>query len=679
MAQCKKMLADGERCSNRAVPGVDYCEQHRSVQLRPAADAPAQTGEAAETSTSTSNQPKETATWTIRPSADGETPTFPGLRADARNILVAPHGIIWLHEQESTGRTNPLNQRLSRLLGCLSHEFALAGNITIHQAREGFEALVKVRPPVPDTADLSRFYDAVAAAAALSDGPLYVGQERAFIRYRDGGAARGYDADDVRLPEGDELYLLDQEMTHRVSPHALTEVSLPDLLLEICPLPAREVELPSRAFALVAMPLYRMAARYLRDHHLGYRIARFHTPQGETLALFEIIPHRATTPTGAHVPAFVLNHFENLPRAVVLTEVWADAEGRRMLVQWGRRYPGYPRHVLPAFPPDSLLVFNSDSDYANLSVIPSPVFFEGDDVTSAQMPRSALAELRPLNNQTSLPFNLPLRLVRDSGATPQTSALILDEEETRWVRRLLYRLPGDAFGSYTLCMGETRSVLLGERMPVESLPFGIPLQRVEDTQLFIPLRTRFAPDLPWALLAQTLSLKDGVYTFLAEDFRLDIPRAAFAPLSRALVAGEKPQPEEFTLVKAQRWPDLKWKPRTQPVQPERAAQTAPPTSPHTEPAGQSFFERSREERTSEQHVIRENPQGGEPSQPPDEAALFRRRAEIFLYSRDHLGAAFCFALAGDNYNAARSFQEAARRIKERETERGRDTGARPDA
>jgi hypothetical protein len=468
------------------------------------------------------------------------------------------------------------------------------------------------------------------------------------------------------------LYLLDQEKTHRISLNALTKLSLPDLLLGICPLQAREVELPSRAFALVVMPLYRMVARYLRDHQPGYNIARFDTSSGETLALFEIIPRHVAQP-GAHVPAFVLNYLENLPRSVVLTEVCADA-GRRMLVQWGQRYPGNPRHVLTAFPPDSLLIFNSGGDYPNLLVAPMPAFFVGDDVTLASMPRPVMADLRPLNDEQGLAFDLPLRLVQDSGATPQTSALILDQEEIGWIRRLLYRLPGEAFGAYTLCIGETRAVLLGERMPVESLPFGIPLQRVQDTQLFIPLRTRFAPDLPWALLVQALKLKDGIYTFLAEDFRLDIPRAAFKPLSRSLVAERGRQPEDFTLLKAQGWPELNWKPHSQPKQQTRAAQTAARTRQREESLRQTIFEQLSNRRTTEQHVARANVSGPEipganqPAQPLNEAELFRSRANFFLESGDHLGAAFCFALAGDNYNAARSFQEAARRIREREPE-----------
>jgi hypothetical protein len=435
-------------------------------------------------------------------------------------------------------------------------------------------------------------------------------------------------------------------------------------------LAAREIELPERAFALVATPLYRMVARYLRDHHLRYRIARFHTPENETLTLFEIIPRRGA-PTGAHVPAFVLNYLENLPRSVVLTEVWAH-EGRRMLVQWGRRYPGNPRHVLPAFPPDSLLLFNSDGDYPNLSVTPMPTFFEGDDVTSAQTPRPVLAELRPLNNEESLPFELPVRLVEDSGATPQTSALILDQQEIKWVRRLLYRLPGEAFSAYTLCMGEERAVLLAEGRPVELLPFGTALQRVEDTQLFIPLRTRFAPALPWALMAQALNLKDGIYTFLAAEFRLDIPRASFTPLSRALVADKKQMPEKFSMRRAQGWPELKWKPHPKSKQSWRSTREPGSASEQGEQPRLGFLGRLQGERTSEQQNIAQTATSRRAAsqvnatqqQPTDEAALFRQRADSFLQSGDYLGAAFCFALAGDNYNAARCYQEAARRIKQ---------------
>ncbi|HEY6190523.1 MAG TPA: hypothetical protein VIW80_22925 [Pyrinomonadaceae bacterium] len=610
---------------------------------------------------------KKTAEWAIHPSAAGERPSFPGLRADARNILVAPQALVWLREKKDSARTTALGDRLARLLGSLSHELSLSDSIRLRKTLGGDEVFVFLTPPAPDASDLSRLYDAVAAASALSDGSLYIGHERAFIRYRDSEAARGYDAARVQLPPGDELFLLDRETTHSVSPGSLTELPLTEVLLGMSVLPARETELPERAFAMVASALYRMIARYLRDHHLRYRIARFHTPGGETLALFEITARRAS-PTGTHVPAFVLNYLENLPRSVVLTEACAD-EGRRMLVEWGGRYPGNPRNVLSAFAPGSLLLFNSGDDYPNLSVSPSPTFFEGDDVTRVQAPRPQSADWRPLNSAEGLLFELPVRLVEDTGAMRETSALILDEQEMDWIKRLSYRLPGEAFNAYTLCMGVGRAVLVGEGMPVESLPFGIPLQRVQDTQLFIPLRTRFAPDLPWGLLAQALKLEDGVYTFLAEEFRLDIPRASFAPLARALVAEKERRAQKFTVSKVKGWPELNWKPRPQPKHLSWRS-TREPGSAQRESQRQDFIGRVRGERTPERQRVtqpdasrrREASTERQPHQSLDEAALFRQRAESFLQAGDHLGAAFCFALAGDNYNAARSFQEAARSI-----------------
>ena len=616
---------------------------------------------------------KKKAAWAIHPSAAGDAPSFPGLRADARNILVAPQAVIRLREKNSPAQLATLGDCLARLLSCLSYELSLAESVRLRQTLAGDEAFVLLTPPEPETTDLSRLYDAVAAASALSDGSLYIGQERAFIRYRDGEAARGYDAEHVKLPPGEELFLLDHETTHSVSVKSLKEISLAEVLLGVQALPAREVELPDRAFAMVAMALYRMIARYLRAHHLRYRVARFHTTEGETLALFEITARRAA-PTGSHVPAFVLNYLENLPRSVVLTEAWAD-EGRRMLVEWGRRYPGNARNVLTAFAPDSLLLISSGHDYPNLSVAPAPTFFEGDDVTAAQATRPASADLRPLNSAGGLSLELPVRLVEDTGSIRQTSALILDEQETKWVERLLYRLPGEAFNAYAMCVGTERSVLVGESGPVESLPFGIALQRVQDTQLFIPLRTRFAPDLPWSLLAQALDLKDGIYTFLTEEFRLDIPRASFTPLARALVAEKESSAPSFTVGKARGWPELSWKPRPQPKPSWRS--TRETGSGQREPQRQGFFGRMRNERTppaqeeQQANVARANaPRRAEatkeqqPPQPLDEAALFRQRAESFLQSGDHLSAAFCFSLAGDNYNAARSFQEAARRIRD---------------
>jgi hypothetical protein len=310
---------------------------------------------------------------------------------------------------------------------------------------------------------------------------------------------------------------------------------------------------------------------------------------------------------------------------------------------------------MEAFPPDSLLLFSSRPDFENLCVSPTPTFFEGDELTAVHTPRPGQAGLAPLTDRETLPLELPVRLVPDPGPTPSTAALVLDVEEMAWVRRLLYRLPGEAFGAYRLCLGQERAVLLGEGLPVEALPFGVPLRRVQDTQLFIPLRARFAPDLPWALLAESLELKEGVYTFLTPDFRLDVPHSAFAPLSRALVADPGRPRVAFQVRPAPTLPSLHWTPPPRPEQ--RAA---------LRPDGKSERAKLTERVLGRREQPKPEPPPGKPgsvvirpAEPQDVEGLLRERGESYRQAGDFLSAALCFALADDAGQAGRCYQRVA--------------------
>jgi len=661
MAQCKKILDNDEQCSNRAVPGTEYCEQHRRIQFRRVPKKPGDTKAPAEEPSPEETQdeaPAEPPSWVAQPSAAGETPAFPGLRPDdERNILVAPEALIWLSEERVTDETEELFKRLARSLGRLSQEISLPGQVTVRTVSKGAGYLVSLRPSGLETADLSRLYDVASAAAALSGGLMYIGEKRLFIQYRDGEAPRGYDAKDVKPPRGNALYLVDYDGTHSISPRSLTEESLGDVLLRIPPLPERGVELPEVAFALVAPPLYSMLAKYFRSHHLRYRVARFHASNGDTLILFEIAPC-PNAPPGALVPAFVLSYLSDLPRCVVLTEVEADA-GRRLLVEYGHRYPCRPRNILDAFPSDCLLLFMTGPDFPNLCISPTPTFFQGDELISAKVPRPTQTELAPVAGQKDLEVELPVRLTHDPGPTPSTAALILDAREREWMRRLVYRLPGEAFDAYQFCFGQERAVLLGVGMAVESLPFGIPLRRVQDTQLFIPLRARLTPELPWKLLADVLEIKESAYTFLTPEFRLDVPCEEFTPLSRALVAEPGRPRVEFEVRSAPALPALNWTP---PPKPEAPAEP-PPTSQQGRGEKKGVLQRVLQSVKSEKVQPRDEPAPVQEKsmQAPEE--VFRKQAESYRQEEDYLSAALCFALAGDNVNAARCYQETAKRVK----------------
>lgn len=689
MAQCKRMLPNGERCSNRAVPSTDYCEQHERagrIQFRPVSKVPEVTAPPTEEKTEEKPPPE----WVARPSAAGERPAFPGLRADERNILVAPRGCIWLSAEEVEDQPAPLFERLVRLLSALSQEMALPDQVTVRMDEEQ-GALIELTPPHPDAPDLSRLYDAASDAAAFSGGLLYVGEGPAFIQYRDGGAPRGYtvDGEEIQPPSAprDRRYLVDREGTHPLSLAPLPEQPLDRLLLRIAPLPAMGAALPAVAYALVAPSLYRMLARYFRAHHLDYRVARFHASKKEnvpeddeatTYLLFEIAP-RPDAPTGALLPAFVLSYLEDLPRCAVLTEVWARA-GRRLLVEWRRDYPCHPPHVLEAFPSDSLLLFTAGPDFDNLCVSPAPIFFEGDDLTAAHAPQSERADLTARDDRAGLPLDLPVRLTIDQGPLPPTAALILEGQEIAWLRRLLYRLPGEAFAGYTLCLGRERAVLVGEGLPLEiaSLPFGIPLRRVRDTQLFIPLRARFTPDLPWALLAEALALQTDTYTFLAPDFRLDVSCDEFAPLSRALTAEPGRPRVALKMRQSSDLPALRFTPPEEPTEEEPSEPEPSVSRPDEAPSPQP------DERGEKAGLLRRILGDGQPvpEQKPmptnrevervvvreveaqDLEKHLREEAESYREDGNHLDAALYFALAGDIAAAGQCYQRGANNASE---------------
>ena len=130
MGQCKKTLTDGEQCSNRAVPDTDYCKAHkRRIKFRritrktPCEATPEQ----------------EPATYHAIPTAYGKTPAFPGVRADKRNTLVGPEGIIRLSAGETDDRDDTLFDRLAGVLAHISRKSPLAGHVKVLNTAEPSE------------------------------------------------------------------------------------------------------------------------------------------------------------------------------------------------------------------------------------------------------------------------------------------------------------------------------------------------------------------------------------------------------------------------------------------------------------------------------------------------------------------------------------------------------------
>lgn len=528
MAQCERLLENGERCSNPALPGSALCKIHRGVVFRPLRTA----------------VPDPSPTVQASASPLGSVPTFPGLRADERNVLVGPQGVIWLERGPDDDFA-----RLARVVALLSQAFPLPGQARLLRGDPG--ALVLLTPAANPPGGLSDWYD----AAARAGGRLYVGQDNTFVLYRDEEAPRGYDASAPATPPAGELLLVGRDGPRTLVLADFAEVSLADFCVQIAPLPEPASAPPARVYALAPPALYRLLAGHFRTHRVRCALAGLRLNDRE-VHLFEV----SAADRGA-VPGFVLDYLERLPRVTVLTEAHA-ADAQQFLVQWGYHHPMRLAHVASAFGPGELVLLMAEH-YPSARVSPTPQFHDGDALLQVHVPRpttrgTPAADVAP-------PLRLQVRLAPSPGPTPPLAALLLTEREVGWLRRLLFRLPGDRLAAYCLYHGQEHSVLLGEDRPIEGVPFGVPLRRLGDTRLFLPLRSRLIPELSPRLLAEALEVGEDHCTVLTDDGRFDLPMTAFTPLTRGLVDDPARPRLRVTLAVPPELPPLRWKAPPAPV------------------------------------------------------------------------------------------------------------------
>lgn len=92
MSQCTHILDSGEPCSNPAVPGTSFCERHRGQRIlfRPVptpSKPPAPPESLDEPPVAVEEAELDGPDWIAQPHAMGATPAFPGVYAEARNVL----------------------------------------------------------------------------------------------------------------------------------------------------------------------------------------------------------------------------------------------------------------------------------------------------------------------------------------------------------------------------------------------------------------------------------------------------------------------------------------------------------------------------------------------------------------------------------------------------------------
>lgn len=640
MGQCEKISTDGTRCSNQAVPGTRFCTTHGRISFRPLPAAPPKPKAMAAPA-----DPK-VPTWQATAAAPGQTPVFPGLHADKRNILVAPRGVIWLSAE--AGSQDTLFDRLVHCLGFLSDAVVLQHaedepQVRIMQQGQNGDIFLFLLPTKTQADDLSTFYDAAATATHLSRGHFFIGTRLSFVQYRDEDAPRGYDIPGFEPHnQQKDLLLVGSWGSHQIDLSGYKESSLADMCLRIAPVPGSATMPPAIAYVLVHRSLYAILARYFRAHQLRYRLARIQIETHDHI-LFEIQPNPESDAADT-IPVFILDYLMRMPRLALLYDISPD-NNNQILLQWQHRYPLHLPHICNTFTDNSLIIL-TNAPYSNLQLQPRPSFLDGDRLTTIHTKQ---ANQYPLTAQatTELPsLQLPVLLRPAVGALPAIAAVLLTHQEVGWLRQLLYRLPGKAFHDYQLCRGDNISVLMSQSLPVEGIPFGIPLRRLADTELFLPLGSRFVPELPWPILRQALAVQDNVYTFLTESYRLDVARDDFSPLSRTLLASQRGL--NLQLQPLDTLPPLNW---TLPNQPKPAAKVQPPqTQRVVANPGRS---------APKPITVSPTATAASPIVEVQPDTFLREQARQYEEAGDLLAAALCYELLHDQSNSSRCYRRVS--------------------
>ena len=557
--QCTKIGSDGVRCSNRAQPGSEFCEEHRErIQFhrKPSTEPVGQesdsTPEPAEQSaaevpavseTPAVAEPAETAA-SLQASPDADDNLYPlGLRRDKRHILVAPQAILHL----------PDTTRWAQVLGALSYTMDLT-NTAIWRHRD-HGCLIRIEPQDPETDNLSTVYDAIDNLAAIDKGQLFIGANDRFVRYRDEESPFGYS-----LPEDpgekDGVIRLFATETVEIPNEELEDVSMSQAVLELVPANTqRRTETPDRIFVLTAEQMRKTLCRYFRSHHLAYSLVRIPCGEGRVELLFQVDAGLADK--GA-VPQFVIAYLQSFPRTVVFQEEFQEDE-RQVLVELGCVAPWNWENTMGVFPSGGLLLMCQSRDYPNLWIEPAPILIDGDtlvEVTPKDFPAHVA---QPDTTAPELPpVSFELRFERDRGPNVPPVARLLREHEMNWLRRLLYRMPTSEFSQYRVHLAKPYSLLVTDGESIRDLPLGIALKRVQDSALYIPCELKLIPDLPLHVLTGVLNVQAENETILTPDVRLEIERSSFVPMSDLVYSGLSVEPVPLEWQRLPAPPDFQW-------------------------------------------------------------------------------------------------------------------------
>jgi hypothetical protein len=543
-------------------------------------------------------------------------------------------------EQDTMGREGKSPQLLL-LLTNLSLKLRLAGQVEVYALHNNLGYLVKIIAPEQNWEAFSSFYDHLATAAGICHGRLYVGQDPYYICYRDWQASQGYDA--VAGPVAiDTLMLTDESGQYHLPARDYRRLLLTDLIMSLYPVVQPVAQKITDIYISLPRSLYQLVGRYLHNHHLKYSVASVVDQWGKVQVMLHLADEQLPG-SDRELSRQVLTFLTGLPDCQAFRSL-AATDSRRLLVSWDASLAGKTERLLELFPPDTLLLFSADPAMGNQCITPAPVFFDDSERVTFSCAGLPFASGKSIAHPQKLELSIPLRLVYNKKIARITDALLLDNEEMGWFARLLYRLPSRIFTGCRIFRSREFGVLLGDGSGEFNVPFGLPLQRVQQGNLLIPWHTRITPEVSWALLTSTLGLKESNMTIMTAERQIALPLDGFIPLSRSLVSGFDPRDIKVEVVSPDVLPELHWEfpeeimaeEATRMIQDERQEEVA-----ETLESGVEMFDSTVEISLT------------------GEKEIFRKRAESLTQAGDYLEAAVCFSLAEMPQAAARCYRDAA--------------------
>ncbi|WP_129628753.1 hypothetical protein [Candidatus Oscillochloris fontis] len=555
-----------------------------------------------------------------RPLGPDEPPTCAALWRDARGMLVGAQGYIRVQAP----------QRLTALLAALAQRFDLSRGVAVEALEDG-TILVRIQPAAAADVPLSLHYDAVQSAlgaAHLSTlARLFVGDGEIGVPYADAHAPHGYDLEGSGAPWPAGTPLALREYVLGATP-ALLPPATHSLTLTL----------------LTERRLASLIADYAQRHGLAYAVRFLHWEVAgarREAALFDLVHAAEVRP----IPGFVCDFLRRLPRTTLLEDLLGSVDldqepARRMLVPWGYRPQAYPPHIQHLFPDQSIVVLGGSAWGAAVLTAPPPRS-RMQDLTLVALPD--LAQVAA-SSPPAAPLQIQIELVPTERTTGSIHALLLDAPALARLQRIVRHLPAPFFATARIALGEGVALIIAaDHGEVTGLPLGLALTRSEPPHLFLPRGISIRPSLPQDLLVEALNLQPDTLTVLGPHGRLDVPLAAFKPLTSLLALAI---PTQKIALRPTALPTLDLRELAPTPTKPPAAPVAPVASP-SEPEQRGIFQR----------LIGGKPAPGGSGVPFDQE--LRQRATALEQRGDYELAAAFYTYLGDSKRAAACYRRIA--------------------